>query len=241
MPLIAGQCPVCGAQEGFVSDGGGHRDGLLCCACGSLPRERAFLRALELLCPGWRGLDLHECAPAGRALSRRLAAECPGYVPSQLFRDIPRGSTAAGPRCEDLEALTFPDASLDLHCHLDVMEHVNRPDRAMAEMARTLRPGGLVLFTTPVHAHLATSRRRAILFPDGVEHLAPPEIHGNPVDPAGALVTFHYGQDLPDLIRAWVPAFEVLRLELLDARAGILGAHRDVFALRLQEGGPWAG
>ena len=30
-----------------------------------------------------------------------------------------------------------------------------------------------------------------------------PEYHGNPVSDKGALVTFHYGYDLPELIREW--------------------------------------
>lgn len=233
MQLIPGQCPVCLSQEGFAAADGWHRDTLLCRACLSLPRERAFMRALDMLRPDWRQCAMHECAPSGGALSRRLAAECRGHVASHLLADLPRGLSRGGIRSEDLEALTFPDDSLDLHCHLDVMEHLNRPDRAVAEMARTLRPGGLALFTTPIYPDLPRTSRRAILFPDGAEHLAPPEMHGNPIDARGALVTFHYGQDLPDLIRSWVPAFSVLRLDLLDARAGILGAHRDVLALHL--------
>ena len=41
------------------------------------------------------------------------------------------------------------------------------------------------------------SECRARLRPDGqVEHLAAPEYHGNPVDPGGALVTFHWGYDI---------------------------------------------
>ena len=47
-----------------------------------------------------------------------------------------------GVRCENLEELTFPDESIDLHISQDVMEHVFQPKRAFAEIARTLRPGG---------------------------------------------------------------------------------------------------
>ena len=56
-----------------------------------------------------------------------------------------------GFRNEDLEALTFPDASFDLTVTLDVMEHVNQPDVVLREVARTLRPGGAYLFTVPTY------------------------------------------------------------------------------------------
>ncbi len=52
--------------------------------------------------------------------------------------------------------------------------------------------------------------------PDGVEHLAAPGCHGNPIDASGALVSFHYGQDLSDLN---------------DPGVGVPGAFRDVFLL----------
>lgn len=35
----------------------------------------------------------------------------------------------------------FPDASLDVVCAMDLLEHVADPDRLIAEAARVLRPG----------------------------------------------------------------------------------------------------
>jgi SAM-dependent methyltransferase len=47
------------------------------------------------------------------------------------------------------EALDFPDASFDLLCSFHAIEHVGPLDRALAEMARVIRPGGRLLLVYP--------------------------------------------------------------------------------------------
>jgi len=46
------------------------------------------------------------------------------------------------------EQLPFPDESFDLALCCDVLEHVEDPARVLAEAARVLRPGGVILFET---------------------------------------------------------------------------------------------
>ncbi|UWQ93490.1 methyltransferase domain-containing protein (plasmid) [Rhodobacteraceae bacterium M382] len=228
-----GTCPVCASTQGFQSPDEWFRDHLICRGCGSIPRERIFTWALETFRPGWRDMQVHECSPSDRAVSKRLADECAGYIGSQYFPDVDRGTLRDGVRSENLEALTFADQSLDLHVHLDVMEHVNRPDQAIREMCRTLKPGGLAIFTTPIYPDKAGNERRAIYFDDGVEHLAPAEYHGNPIDEdGGALVTFHFGRNFSTLVRAWEPNFAVTHLIPDDPSIGAVGEFRDVFVLR---------
>lgn len=48
----------------------------------------------------------------------------------------------------DALQLAHPDASFDVVCAMDFLEHVEEPERAVAEMARVLRPGGLFFFHT---------------------------------------------------------------------------------------------
>ena len=233
MIVFEGTCPICGKAAGFESPDSWFRDHLLCRNCGSIPRERIFTWALDTFQPKWRKLRIHECAPSERAVSQRLAREAKHYIGSQYFPDVQRGETRDGIRSENLEALSFADQSLDMHLHLDVLEHVNRPDKCLREMHRTLRPGGLAIFTTPIYPELAEHQRKAIYFEDGIEHLAPPEYHGNPIDESGgALVTFHFGRNFSSLMQAWEPSMAVIHLIPEDPSIGAVGAFRDVFVLR---------
>ncbi len=45
--------------------------------------------------------------------------------------------------------LPFPDRSFDLVWSTDVLEHLHTPVRAVAEIKRVLKPGGLLTLTTP--------------------------------------------------------------------------------------------
>jgi len=51
-------------------------------------------------------------------------------------------------------ALPFVDRSFDTVLCLELLEHVPDPDRCLAEIARTLRPGGALLVTVPFVAAL---------------------------------------------------------------------------------------
>jgi 2-polyprenyl-6-hydroxyphenyl methylase/3-demethylubiquinone-9 3-methyltransferase len=44
--------------------------------------------------------------------------------------------------------LPFPDASIDVVCAMDLLEHVEHPEQLIAEAARVLTPGGLFFFHT---------------------------------------------------------------------------------------------
>lgn len=48
----------------------------------------------------------------------------------------------------DALALPFEDASFDAVCAMDLLEHLESPDRAIAEASRVLVPGGLFFFHT---------------------------------------------------------------------------------------------
>lgn len=53
---------------------------------------------------------------------------------------------------QDIENLSFPDASLDAVICLDVLEHVLNPFKAAQEVVRVLRPGGYALVAVPFMA-----------------------------------------------------------------------------------------
>jgi SAM-dependent methyltransferase len=62
--------------------------------------------------------------------------------------EIPTGVTATAVR-GDLLALPFPDDSFDKVIAAEVLEHIPADERAMAEIARVLKPGGQAAITVP--------------------------------------------------------------------------------------------
>ena len=199
----AGHCPCCPGPSTFQSAYSWLRDHYVCTKCGSIPRERALLWCLDHFFPDWPTRRIHESSPVMRGASVRLARECPQYLPSQFFPGIAAGSVHQGVRCENFEKLTFADASIDLHVSQDVMEHVFDPAAAFREIARTLKPGGAHVFTTPLVEKHNPSQVCATLDAGGaIIHHREPEYHGNPVSADGALVTRHWGYDITDFIAA---------------------------------------
>jgi SAM-dependent methyltransferase len=188
-------CAVCGKPANFTKGGPNWREHYFCSACGANPRQRALMSVLDMAYPHWRELAIHESSPVGAA-SEVLAAQCPGYVPTHFYPDTPAGKCRDGIRCENLEKMTFPDATFDLVITQDVFEHVLNPAKGFAEIARTLKPGGAHVFTVPFYDFRKT-RFRVVEGPGGPAHVEPPLYHKNPIDSAGSLVTVDWGMDIP--------------------------------------------
>jgi SAM-dependent methyltransferase len=105
-------------------------------------------------------------------------------------------------RHEDLTNLSFPDCQFDLVITLDVFEHIPNYRTAFAEIYRILRLGGLLVFTIPFFYEQETTRIRAVFNSDGtINHLLPPEIHGNPISGRGSLCFQNFGWDILDELR----------------------------------------
>jgi hypothetical protein len=197
--------------------------------CGSIPRERALIHALDVHFPAWRGLQIHESSPGGRA-SDKLRRECRGYLPSHFFSDVPPGQSKDGFRSENLERQTFADQVFDLVVTQDVFEHVLSPALAFAEVVRTLRVGGAHVFTVPWY-YWKKTLVRAVLENGQVRHLEAPDYHGNPIDARGSLVVREWGLDLLDFIRE-TSGVETSVVRVWDRRLGIDGEFREVFVSR---------
>jgi len=192
-----GHCPVCARDVVFSSPDAWLRDHYLCSNCGSIPRERALMTVIESFFPTWRELAIHESSPSQRGASKRLSEEAPKYFASQKFSNAVRGSMVDNVRCEDLEALTLSDDSVDLHVTQDVFEHVVHPARAFKEIARTLKPGGAHIFTVPLVNKSNPSAVRVIEDGEGREvHVLPAVYHGNPISDEGSIVTVDWGYDI---------------------------------------------
>jgi SAM-dependent methyltransferase len=227
-----GFCPICQVNRYFKAEMNWYRDHLFCEGCGSVPRERALALVLERERPEWRSLKIHESSPVFRGISLKLKNEATHYLATQFFPDRPLGLVHLGFQNENLEAQSFQDDTFDLVITLDVMEHVNRPDYVLQEVNRTLKPGGLYIFTVPTYKGKIENERRALYKDDGtIDYIAPAEYHGNPVDNSGALVTFHYGHDLIEEIFNWAGMnAEVVRFH--DHQHGIIGDFTEVYIVR---------
>jgi SAM-dependent methyltransferase len=108
------------------------------------------------------------------------------------------GETINGIRHEDVMNLSFETASIDLIVSNDVFEHVPNVSEALKECARILRPAGQMIATIPFHATHIKSEVRAKLTANVLEHLLPPQYHGNPISADGCLVFHDFGWDLMD-------------------------------------------
>lgn len=225
-----GRCPVCEHEVRFNAWGPNLRDTYLCGVCGSIPRERALMAALERFYPNWRDLRIHESSPGTRGVSPKLMRECPGYISTQYHPTIEPGTThpEEGWRCEDLEKQTFANGIFDLVITQDVLEHVFDVDSVCREIARTLAPGGAHIATTPLVRQTKPTILCAERLADGsIKNHYPPEMHGNPVDGSGSLVTFWWGYDIAARIDRVAP-FDTLLYLVEDKSQGIAGPLNEV-------------
>ena len=212
-----GRCAVCGAEgrqvmNGWVlspelrrryGDALAARESLFCERCGCSLRVRRIAEVLvglygetasslaELVGEdAFRALRVAEINSVGRM--HDVLAGLPGLV----HVEYPE---------EDIQALSFQDASFDLVLTSETLEHVPDPRTALRETLRVLRPGGRHVFTVPVDPAVETTRSR-----DGL----PAEHHGRGGGPfalvtrkADMLVHTDFGRDLPGVVRA--AGFEV--------------------------------
>ncbi|MCZ7618794.1 MAG: class I SAM-dependent methyltransferase [Myxococcota bacterium] len=102
---------------------------------------------------------------------------------------------------EDLTTLSLPTGRFDAILSNDVFEHVHDLDRALSELARILRPGGILLATFPFAYNRYDTVVKAVLLDGRIEHQGEPEYHANPVDPRGSLVYQIPGWDVLDRAR----------------------------------------
>lgn len=178
--------------------------------------------------PNWRTLSIHESSPSGGA-SEAIKAACPGYSCSFFYPGVQLGSLRDGSRCEDLEHLTFADSTFDVFITQDVLEHLFDPGAAIREIHRVLKPGGAHIFTVPMYRRPKTEER-ARRVNGTIEHLLPPDYHGDPINADGVLVVNEWGEDIIEFIAQHASRPEVVNLRV--RVLGIDGEFMEVFIAR---------
>ena len=209
---LDGYCSVCESITRFdVATGvmlGTHpslREGIRCPGCGLINRNRLLFDAIRSVGPDrlCAGLILEATTALYVELSRRWpwleGSEYFGddYAPGQLVEF--RGRQVAH---RSITQIGLPDESLDLVVHNDVLEHVADTAKALRECSRVLRPGGVCVFTMPFFPYRATGLLRGRIQADGsIEHIEPPEYHGDGIRAEGIYTFHHFGMDLLPLAR----------------------------------------
>lgn len=114
-----------------------------------------------------------------------------------LGSNLPLGSIDHnGVRNEDLCQLTFPDETFDRVVSLDVFEHIPDYPRAFQECCRVLKKGGIMMWSVPFNSKNQRNEIRATVVNNEVQHILPPEYHGDPLSSTGVLCFQHFGWEM---------------------------------------------
>ena len=161
---------------------------------GLLSRNRAVLVRLEELYGSVEALQQQDVylveALSGFALWLRRQLGEARLTCSEFLEDAELALKSEIPH-QDLCALSFSSGSFDLVLCNELFEHVHHLERAFAEIARVLRPGGRLVATCPLAFGQAESIVKAVADPETGEPqlLMDVELHGDPIRPHhGSLV-----------------------------------------------------
>jgi SAM-dependent methyltransferase len=235
---LTGTCPVCGRSGvRFHPFTDNLRESGACSSCGASNRQRQMALMLRrelrqrprgrLALPAQ--LRLYSAEASG-ALHAALA-DAPGHVCSEYWGTAyASGTTVNGIRHEDLQQLSFDDASFDIVLSSDVLEHMPDAYCAHREIFRVLRRGGRHIFTVPFRG-APCDDVRAKLVPSGIEYLAEPLYHGDPVRPGEGVVVWRiFGEEMFSHLQDI--GFAAMMVRLHEPQFGIIGDSALVFIAR---------
>jgi hypothetical protein len=155
------ECPCCGGRFSRFMPGLSHRDTRVCPRCGAQERHRALWLYMRERTALFRRpqLSILHWAPE-YALQRSLGAlPNAAYVSADL-----EGHEAM--QHMDMTDVPFKDGAFDLIVCVHVLEHVPDDRRAMREMVRVLKPGGVALLLVPIVLEQPTLEDPSIVTPE---------------------------------------------------------------------------
>ena len=191
-------CPLCGCrvQVRLCRDEIGAR----CLRCGASAITQAFVDVLQRQCGELSQLDACELSAAG-PLVNWLRPRVRSLACSEFFEDAKPGSMHAGIACQDVQSLTYADASFDLFTSTEVFEHVADDRTGFAEIFRVLRHGGWHVLCVPLNPDAVSVERTALR--DGKRvPILPDEYHADRYRGRQVLCYRNYGIDILDRLRA---------------------------------------
>lgn len=143
-PRLARTCPVCGYHGVFISVGHPPRWDARCPNCGS--RERHRLLQLWIAEGGGNklaGKRILHFAPE-KAVMRQMRG-------NSLYETADLAQPGVTHRV-DITSVPLADARYDVVMANHVLEHIEDDRKALRELFRLLRPGGLALLSVPLNA-----------------------------------------------------------------------------------------
>ena len=165
---------------------------LVAMALGSVLQERVGALADKRL------YELSSRGPFFRFLARNVK----DLTCSEYFDDVPPGEFRGQIQCQDVQRLTFRSESFHICTSTEVFEHVPDDLQGFAEICRVLKPGGILLFTVPLH-DMDRTRERARIENGELVHQLPPEYHGDQIRGRGKVLSFRdYGRDIVERLLA---------------------------------------
>jgi SAM-dependent methyltransferase len=193
------RCPVCGPS--LLVRLSESEWAIRCVRCRAAPAILSLVAALQALRPRLERLSVYELSARG-PLNAYLRRRSGRFTCSEFLDDVAPGAYVDGVLCQDVQALTFADASFDLCTSTEVFEHVPDDGRGFAELCRVLKPGGLAMFTVPMRDASSTLVRAELVDGKVIHHLAP-EYHGDRLRGQGQVLAFrHYGRDVVERLTA---------------------------------------
>lgn len=141
-PAHRRECPLCRYQGRFWSHGTPPRGEAMCPRCLSLERHRL----LHLLIDRYAASALE-----GRRVLHFAPEACIRGLLGRIAEYVTADIDGRGVDCQcAMEAMPFPDGSIDAVIANHVLEHVDDDHDALLEVRRVLRPGGMAILSVPI-------------------------------------------------------------------------------------------
>jgi len=189
-----------------------RREGDICISCGSSVRVRQLAKTVAL----WVNKNLQTCTCETNAGIRALPLEklsiaeinsCGsmhkwisnfGNVSYSEFNPIDKSI-----RHEDILALSYASESFNIVLHSDTLEHVFDIDRALIEIWRILKPGGVSIFSIPIVRDGRPTIARVSLQNGELLHNKLPSYHGGSYQTTRQyLVCYEFGEDFIPILKS---------------------------------------
>ena len=135
-------CPICNYQGPFMDKN--NRHSAKCPKCGELERARMAMLVLNKTYDDHKAAVTHVLHISPENFLRKFfKKKFKSYISSDLYRkDVDHQF--------DIEEIPYPDNSFDLVFASHVLEYVKNDKKAINEIKRVLRPGGLAFLPVPM-------------------------------------------------------------------------------------------